>query len=56
MSEKEDFDKGAVTVKIVLTVQKESYELIEGISEKLGMNPPSWVEHVISTKLKREAL
>ena len=43
---------GRETIEVSLVLQKEVYELIKRISNKLGMEPSSWINLVLSSKLK----
>jgi hypothetical protein len=44
--------KGKETVKITVVLDKKVYMLIERISMKLGLEPPEWINFVISSKVK----
>jgi hypothetical protein len=54
MYENEDANNETETVKIVIVLKKGVYELVAGISTKLGMDPSSWIGNVVESKLKRE--
>lgn len=43
---------GRETIEVSLVLQKEVYELIKRISNKLGMESSSWINLVLSSKLK----
>lgn len=55
MYEKEDANGETDTVRVVVTLNKGVYELVAGVSTKLGMDPSSWIGNVVESKLKREA-
>ena len=52
MSEKKDLNNEAGTIEVVVLLKKEAYESMEEISTKLGMDLPSWVNHVLLSKVK----
>ncbi len=54
MYEKEDANDETETVKVVVVLKKGAYELIAGISTKLGTDPSSWIGNLVESKLKRE--
>jgi hypothetical protein len=40
------------SVMVTLAIKKETYELIDRISNKLGLDPALWINFLISSKLK----